>query len=94
MQTPLTVEELAVLPGISAADNTLINETVDDAAGNDDAKMQVRALRGYLAGQILEEDDDPTLREDLSGMAASFVDGWNYCQEYGPGERLLADIGK
>ncbi|MBA7682268.1 hypothetical protein ES703_90617 [subsurface metagenome] len=47
--------------------------------GND---IRVRALRGYLAGQLLELVVDDKLREALTGAAAIFDDGWDAALEY------------
>ena len=78
----LTKEELHALDGILQQDKDLINKIISEALGLDDNDIQVRALRGYLAGLLLELEVDNKLREELAGYAASFDDGWTAAQEY------------
>jgi len=78
---PLTNEELQQMDGILPEDKELITKIVNEAVGlgND---IRVRAIRGYLAGQLLELVVDAKLREALTGDAANFDDGWTAALEY------------
>jgi hypothetical protein len=80
MHKTMTEEELMVHPEISSEDKKLIKETVGLIS---DPTACPDGLRGYLVTLFEENEVDDQFRSELGGAAASFVDGWSYCLEYG-----------
>lgn len=78
----LTSDELEALDGISLEDKALIEEAIGNLFDPDEPKACL-ALRGYLAREFLDSVPNDQLRKELDGDAASFVDGWDWCKEFG-----------
>ena len=82
----LTVEDLVGLDEISAEDKALIENQVTDAGGcateGPDTVLHM-AIRGYLATTFTEVEPDAKDRADLGNTAASFSDGWTWCEMLG-----------
>lgn len=82
----LTAEELVALDGISAEDKALIEACTAEHGGYREESPDTterKALRGFLAQEFLDSEPNESLREELGGDAAAFVDGWAWCQEHG-----------
>ena len=82
----LTAEELAHLDDIIPHDKGLIEAVVNQHGGGSAESPDTvlrKAIRGCLAQQFLDLVPDGKLRNEASGDAAAFADGWEWCLEHG-----------
>ncbi len=82
MHKPMSEVELICHDGLSMEIRNLIEGTVKIYSDPTDPADRPEVLRGYLVGLAEENEVDDIFRRDLETYAASFNDGWRYCEEF------------